>query len=100
VMGGDMQPQGHVQVVSSLIDHGLNVQAALDAPRFRVLGGLDVAVEPEVDAMVIEALRRKGHSIRVSADGGYGRGQIIQRLENGVYVAGTEPRADGGVAAW
>jgi gamma-glutamyltranspeptidase/glutathione hydrolase len=101
VMGGDMQPQGHVQVISSLLDHGLNAQSALDAPRFRVLGGLDVAVEQGVDGGVIESLERRGHRVHVTADaGGFGRGQLIQRLEHGVYVAGTEPRADGGIAAW
>jgi gamma-glutamyltranspeptidase / glutathione hydrolase len=101
VMGGDMQPQGHVQLLSSLLDHGLNVQAALDAPRFRVLGGLDVLVEPEVEPAVIDSLRHRGHVVQVSHEaGGFGRGQIIQRLEHGVFAAGTEPRADGGVAAW
>jgi gamma-glutamyltranspeptidase / glutathione hydrolase len=101
VMGGDMQPQGHVQVLASLLDHGLNPQAALDAPRFRVLGGLDVAVETEVDRRVLAALGARGHALHVTGDaGGFGRGQIIQRLANGAYAAGTEPRADGGVAAW
>jgi gamma-glutamyltranspeptidase/glutathione hydrolase len=101
VMGGDMQPQGHVQVLSSMLDHGLNVQAALDAPRFRVAGGLDVAVEPELEQRVIESLRHRGHVVHVSGEaGGFGRGQIIQRLDEGVFAAGTEPRADGGIAAW
>lgn len=101
VMGGMMQPQGQLQVVSSVLDHGLNVQAALDAPRFRVLGGKDVAVEPEVAPGVVEALRRRGHQVQVASnDGGFGRGQMIWRLEQGAYAIATEPRADGGVYAW
>jgi gamma-glutamyltranspeptidase/glutathione hydrolase len=101
VMGGEMQPQGQLQVVSSLLDHGLNVQAALDAPRFRVLGGLDVAVEPEVTAAVVEALRRRGHQVQVASNAdGFGRGQLLWRLDSGAYAVATEPRADGGIAVW
>jgi gamma-glutamyltranspeptidase/glutathione hydrolase len=101
VMGGMMQPQGQLQVVSSVLDHALNVQSALDAPRFRVLGGKDVAVEPEVAPSVVEALRRRGHQVQVASnDGGFGRGQMIWRLEQGAYAIGSEPRADGGVYAW
>jgi gamma-glutamyltranspeptidase/glutathione hydrolase len=101
VMGGEMQPQGQLQVISSILDHGLNPQAALDAPRFRLLGGTTVAVEPEVAANVLEALRRRGHQVQAaSLHHGFGRGQIIWRLDNGVYALATEPRADGGVAAW
>ncbi|MEY2937040.1 MAG: hypothetical protein RL033_7789 [Pseudomonadota bacterium] len=101
VMGGEMQPQGQLQVVSSILDHGLNVQSALDAPRFRLLGGKDVAVEPEVEASVVESLRRRGHQVQVaSSAGGFGRGQMIWRLDQGAYAIATEPRADGGVYAW
>jgi gamma-glutamyltranspeptidase / glutathione hydrolase len=101
VMGGEMQPQGQLQVVSSVLDHGLNVQAALDAPRFRVLGGTDVAVEPEVKPALVEALRRRGHHVQVaSSAAGFGRGQMIWRLDQGAYAVGTEPRADGGIAVW
>jgi gamma-glutamyltranspeptidase/glutathione hydrolase len=101
VMGGEMQPQGQLQVVSSVLDHGLNVQAALDAPRFRVLGGLDVALEPEVPAALVEGLRRRGHHVQVASDSsGFGRGQMIWRLDSGAYAVATEPRADGGIAVW
>ena len=96
-----MQPQGQLQVVSSVLDHGLNVQAALDAPRFRVLGGVDVSVEPEVQPGVIDALRRRGHRVQVASNsGGFGRGQVIWRLDSGAYALATEPRADGGIAVW
>ena len=100
VMGGEMQPQGHLQVVSSMIDHDLNPQSALDAPRWRVTPDA-VVLEPQVSAEVIDGLERRGHSVVVAPDRlDFGRGQIIRRLETGVYEGGTEPRADGAVAAW
>jgi len=96
VMGGEMQPQGHLQVVSSMLDHGLNPQAALDAPRWQLGEGLDVAVEPGTDERLLAALRERGHRPMVAADSlFFGRGQIIVRREDGVYAAGSEPRADG-----
>lgn len=100
VMGGEMQPQGHLQVVASMVDHGLNPQAALDAPRWRVERNGDVLVEPQTPESVVAELRRRGHTVHVTADGSpFGRGQIIVRDEHGVMVGGTEPRADGVVAA-
>ena len=100
VMGGEMQPQGHLQVVSSMVDHGFNPQSALDAPRWRVEPD-GVVVEPEVGAGVVEGLRRRGHRVGVAPNRlDFGRGQIICRLESGVYAGGTEPRTDGVVAAW
>ena len=100
VMGGEMQPQGHLQVVSSMLDHGLDPQSALDAPRWRVVPD-GVVLEPESrSADVAEGLVRRGHRIAIAPDRlDFGRGQIIRRLESGVYVGGTEPRADGTVAA-
>ncbi len=96
VMGGEMQPQGHLQVVSSMLDHGLNPQVALDAPRWRLGEGFEVRVEPGTDAELLAALSRRGHQPVVAPDSlGFGRGQIIIRLEEGVYAAGSEPRADG-----
>jgi gamma-glutamyltranspeptidase/glutathione hydrolase len=96
VMGGEMQPQGHLQVVSSMLDHGLNPQAALDAPRWRLGAGLEVGVEPGTDAGLLAALSNRGHRPAVATDSlKFGRGQIILRLESGVYAAGSEPRADG-----
>ncbi len=96
VMGGEMQPQGHLQVLSAMLDHGLNPQAALDAPRWQLKEGVEVAVEPETDPQLIAALARRGHRPVVAADRlSFGRGQIILRLEEGGYAAGSEPRADG-----
>ncbi|HEY8486710.1 MAG TPA: gamma-glutamyltransferase family protein [Limnochordales bacterium] len=100
VMGGDMQAQGHVQVVSHMVDAGLNPQAALDVPRFRVLPGGKVAVEPEFPSDVVAALTRLGHRVQVGnagmGVGGFGGGQVIWREpDSGVYVAGSDPRKDG-----
>ncbi len=96
VMGGEMQPQGHLQVVSAVVDHGLHPQAALDAPRWRVDRDWSVRVEPAVPESIVEGLRKRGHAVTVSGDpADFGRGQIILRRADGTYVAGSEPRADG-----
>ena len=102
VMGGYMQPQGHMQVVMNTIDFGLNPQAALDAPRWQWIEGKRVLVEPHFPAHLAQELRRKGHQIEVALDTGlFGRGQIIWRNnETGVLTGGTEPRTDGSIAAW
>lgn len=102
MMGGFIQPQGHVMLVHRLLDNGLNPQAALDAPRFRWARGRVVEVEAGFPAAVAEALRRRGHDIRYGAvgDKDFGRGQIILRLPDGGFAGGTEGRADGQVAAW
>ena len=92
VMGGHMQPQGHVQLVMSTVDDELDPQAALDAPRWYWHAGRDVYVEPGIDA---DALRRRGHRVSVDESTFYGYGQAIWRLAGGGYAAGTEARADG-----
>ncbi len=61
VMGGDIQPQGHVQVLVNLVDRGLDLQQAIDAPRLRYISGRDVMMEPELTQPVIDALVAKGH---------------------------------------
>ena len=96
VMGGEMQPQGHLQVVAAMEDHGLNPQAALDMPRWRWTSGLTVELEPGSDPALVAALAGRGHDVQVTADSlSFGRGQIIRRLESGAYAAGSEPRTDG-----
>ena len=103
VMGAPMQPQGHIQVVVGTLDHGLNPQAVLDAPRWRVLDGLDAVIEPGAGAEIHRALAARGHRL-ASPDPGetyqFGRGQIIWALDDGVYAAGSDPRADGLIAGW
>jgi gamma-glutamyltranspeptidase/glutathione hydrolase len=101
VMGGFMQPQGHVQVVMNTVDFHLNPQAALDAPRWQWIEGKTVELEHTTPAHIAEALVRQGHHVKwAMGSGSFGRGQIIWRTENGVLVGGTDPRADGQIAAW
>jgi gamma-glutamyltranspeptidase / glutathione hydrolase len=100
VMGGAMQPQGHVQMVLNQVDWGLNPQASLDAPRWVCTGGKQVSLEREVPSEVVRGLQAGGHEVTVSRNGpvvntGFGRGQIICRLASGGYIVGSEPRADG-----
>jgi gamma-glutamyltranspeptidase/glutathione hydrolase len=96
VMGGHMQPQGHVQMIVNMLDYGLNPQASLDASRWYWGEERRVQVEPTVDPAIVEALSQRGHEMHVDDEIDFvGRGQIIWRLPSGVYVAGSEPRADG-----
>ena len=106
VMGGAMQPQGHVQVLIHLIDFGMDLQAAGDAARIRHEGGREptgVAKDPRgtvyaesgIPPETVAELRRRGHTVVVEA-GGFGGYQAIQRdPSTGVYTAATEMRKDG-----
>ena len=99
VMGGYMQPQGHVQVITNMFDFGLNPQQALDAPRWQWLEGRSVQVEPGFNAEIVRALAGRGHVVSVSHQTeSFGRGQIILRQEDGVLVGATEGRANGSIA--
>ncbi|MGH2601723.1 MAG: gamma-glutamyltransferase family protein, partial [Dehalococcoidia bacterium] len=101
VMGGFMQPQGHVQVIVNQVDYGMNPQAALDAPRWRWVEGRDVEVEAGVPHHVMHGLSTRGHTVAISHRPAlFGKGQIIARAPTGAYIAGTEPRADGCAAAY
>lgn len=102
VMGGFMQPQGHLQVVMNTIDFHLNPQQALSAPRWMWINEKTVKVEPNFPDHIALALVRKGHNIVKSVDEvGFGRGQIIWRDNNtGVLAGGTEHRTDGHIASW
>ncbi|MGE5220867.1 MAG: gamma-glutamyltransferase family protein [Omnitrophica WOR_2 bacterium] len=102
VMGGFMQPQGHVQVAIALVDDGLDPQSALDRPRFCIYDGdVDgiVGLEEGIPVPVMSELALRGHPVApVSgyARGTFGRGQVILRdPESGVLTAGSDPRADG-----
>ena len=111
VMGGGMQPQGHVQVLSNIVDFGLNVQAAGDAARYRHYGSSSptgeamegrgtLRVESGVDEDVVRALRGRGHDVSVGS-GGYGGYQAIRwDPEAEVYWGGTEMRKDGIVVGY
>ena len=128
-MGGFMQPQGHVQLLVSMIDYGLEPQLAIERPRFCIDvendaaneersstdGGADasrpcsaVSFEHAFDRATIDELRSKGHTVTtasfVESHGLYGRAQIIRRLDHpgseGVLWAGSDPRADGCAMGW
>jgi len=101
VMGAFMQPQGHVLVAANTIDYHMNPQQALDAPRMQWIGGKHIQLEKEVPAHIAKELSDMGHEVEiVDTNINMGRGQIIWRTENGLLIGGTEPRADGTVAAW
>ena len=102
VMGGYMQPQGHIQVVMNTIDFALNPQMALDAPRFHWIEGKKVEVEKNFPTHIANELAEIGHEIKITLQpGSFGRGQIIWRNpENGVLAGATESRCDGTVVAY
>ena len=112
LMGGGMQPQGHVQVLINMVDYGMNVQEAGDAARLNhdggrqptqdlegtgadMLGTLDV--EPGISAETIERLRAMGHNVEIVEDGVMfgGYQAIVRDPETGVYSGATEMRKDG-----
>lgn len=96
VMGGHMQPQGHVQMIINSLDYGLNPQASLDAPRWYWDQGRAVLVEPHMPQAILDGLTERGHEIEVTEEiGTFGRGQIIWRLPSGAYIAGSDGRTDG-----
>jgi gamma-glutamyltranspeptidase/glutathione hydrolase len=93
VMGGDVQPQGHVQVFLNLVEFGMDPQEAIDAPRFRHLEGTTIAVERLAESVAAD-LRGLGHQVRDAADVTFGGGQAIMKLPRG-WAAGSDPRKDG-----
>jgi gamma-glutamyltranspeptidase/glutathione hydrolase len=101
VMGGHMQPQGHVQLVSATVDAGRDPQAALDTPRWYWHAGRTVLVEPTLDPAVVAGLRARGHEVTVAEEPSvFGYGQAIWRSPGGGYVAGSESRVDGAMLGW
>jgi gamma-glutamyltranspeptidase/glutathione hydrolase len=100
VMGANMQPQGHVQTLVRMIDHGQHPQAACDAPRWRFDAGLHINVEGSMDPATVQGLVALGHRIRTIDDPyqDFGAGQFIWRLDDEAqqgYVAASDPRRDG-----
>jgi gamma-glutamyltranspeptidase/glutathione hydrolase len=92
VMGGSMQPQGHTQLLLNLLVFDMDLQEAVDAPRFRSMGGTNVRLETPISDEVAAALEAMGH--RVSFGGSFGGAQVILRLPKG-WAAGSDPRKDG-----
>ncbi|MFO0946328.1 MAG: gamma-glutamyltransferase [Planctomycetota bacterium] len=107
VMGGDMQPQGHVQVLVNMIDHGMDPQQAGDAARARHFGSAEptgqpmqgsgkVVVEADIPEEVVRELERRGHSVSRGSPGEFGGYQAIRlNGEQGGLVGGSDPRKDG-----
>lgn len=95
LMGGTMQPQGHVQLVSRIVDQQQNPQAACDGPRFRWVSGNRVAFEDGVSPGVLAELAARGHEpVTVGDYHQFGSAQLIWRLADG-YLAVSDPRRDG-----
>jgi gamma-glutamyltranspeptidase/glutathione hydrolase len=101
IMGGWNQAQAHAQFVANVVDFGMNVQAALEAPRFTkpTFEGCDVEVESRVPADVRDELGRRGHVLTILepyAFGGMGQGEAVMRdAQRSVNFAGSDPRCDG-----
>lgn len=100
IMGGWNQSQAHAQYVSNVVDHGLNVQAAMEAPRFTkaTFEGCDVQVEDRIPTEILAALRDKGHELRLRRgfSGTFGGGQAVLRdFAAGVNYGASDPRKDG-----
>jgi len=93
VMGGSMQPQGHVQVLLNLLEFGMDLQEAVDAPRFRHFSGATVAIENLPDSVAAQ-LRAMGHELRSSEGVAFGGAQAVMKLERG-WAAASDPRKDG-----
>jgi len=103
VMGGPMQAQGHLQMTLRTQLWGQDVQTAADAPRWRVVEGLEVALESAIEAQTLTRLRELGHEITLETPDnafGFGGAQLIQRLPGGGYGAGSDPRKDGQAAGF
>ena len=102
VMGGHMQPQGHAQMVTRMIDYGQNPQAASDAPRWIVNPDFSIGLETGFSSAVVEALVKRGHRIAPAeaVNFAFGGAQLIWRNEDGSYVAGSDHRKDGHAAGY
>ena len=90
-----MQPQGHTQVMVRHADYGQDPQSAIDAPRFRIVQGMDVNFEHEWPEATVAELARRGHNVVELPEGymDFGCGQILHRLEDG-YAACSDARRD------
>jgi len=99
VMGGAIQPQGHVQVLLNLLEFGMDLQEAIDAPRFRHFDGLRVGLEAPIGDEVRRGLAARGHRVVLLPPGEAGGSQAVLRLPRG-WAAGSDPRKDGMAAGW
>jgi gamma-glutamyltranspeptidase / glutathione hydrolase len=99
IIGGFNQAQAHAQFVSNVVDHGMNIQAAMEAPRFSKasFAGCDLYIEARVPAQVRAGLGKLGHQLRVVGDfsQAVGGGQAVMRDAAGINYGASDPRADG-----
>lgn len=96
VMGGHMQAQGHVQMLTRILDYGQNPQAAADAPRWFVDVDGSLVIEEAAPRAWAESLMARGHRLSTQAPRfAFGGAQLVLRLDNGVYCAASDPRKDG-----
>jgi len=100
VMGGNMQPQGHMQTLVRMLDYGQNPQAACDAPRWRFNAGLNINVEAAMNPATVQGLQGLGHELDIINDSyqDFGAGQFIWRMGDPAvqgYLAASDPRRDG-----
>lgn len=98
LMGGPMQAQGHLQLALRIMKHKQNPQAAIDAPRWRVVQGREVVIESTIDRNTLSTLRRMGHNVVLEdplSSYNFGGAQVIVRDPQGFYIAATESRKDG-----
>jgi gamma-glutamyltranspeptidase/glutathione hydrolase len=100
IMGGANQPLAHAQFVSNIVDYGMNLQAALESPRFtkRNSTGCDVSIEVRIPASTLQQLSERGHQIAIRREytQEMGRGQaILHNSKTGTNFAASDPRADG-----
>ena len=95
VMGGHMQHQGHVQMVTRIFDHGENPQAASDAPRWQVTPDFRVLLETGYAPEVAQDLAARGHHVEMAPEAGFGGAQLVCRLPDGGYCAASDHRKEG-----
>ncbi len=100
VMGGNMQPQGHMQTLVRMLDYGQSPQAACDAPRWRFNQGLEINVEAAMNPQTVQGLMDRGHRTEVINDSyqDFGAGQFIVRAGDPKvhgYIAASDARRDG-----
>lgn len=101
VMGGHMQPQGHVQMLMRICGFGQNPQAAADAPRWHVYEDLTVGLERGWPQAIHDGLAARGHPVRLEPqEHVFGGAQLILRMDDGAYSAASDPRKEGHAAGW
>ena len=104
VMGAFMQPQGHLQILTNMIDENLNPQSSLDKPRWQWVGEKTIEIENNFDNKIANKLSKLGHNIIRKSDknyfGYFGRGQIIFKNENNILYGACESRTDSGISVF